>query len=73
MCSNHRETARMNGENDAVAVLRDSVRRLQKIASDLKDAEIAEQVRRIALDCDCDAVDLERFISATRPKTAVRH
>jgi hypothetical protein len=37
---------------------------------DLKDAEIAEQVRRIALDCDSDAVDLERFISATRPKAA---
>ncbi len=60
----------MSGENDAVAVLRDSVLRLQKIASDLKDAEIAEQVRRIALDCDSDAVDLERFISATRPKSA---
>ncbi len=62
----------MSGENDAVAVLRDSVGRLQRIASDLKNAEIAEQIRRIALDCDSDAVELERFISQARPKSGER-
>jgi hypothetical protein len=58
----------MNTGNDAVSVLRDSARNLQRIASSVTDVELADQIRRIALDCDSDAADLERFISETRPK-----
>jgi hypothetical protein len=59
----------MNTGNAAVSELRTSARRLQRIASTLKDAELAEQITRIALECDYDAAALEQFIQS-RPKPA---
>jgi hypothetical protein len=55
---------------DAVWTLRESARHLQRIANDLKDVELAEEIRKIALECDREAADLERFIAETRPKPA---
>jgi hypothetical protein len=60
----------MNAETNAVSVLRESARHLQRIASNTEDAKLAEHIRCIALECDHGAATLERYIAETRPKPA---
>ena len=60
----------MNAQTDAVSVLRETARVLQRIASNTEDANLAEHMRCIALGCDHDAATLERYIADSRPKPA---
>jgi hypothetical protein len=63
----------MDAETDAAVVLRESARRLQRLAGVITDAEVAAKVRLLALDCDHDAAELERFVLDTRLRPANDH